>query len=97
ARAALRAPGRRRRDRGGHGSGDRARLLLGRWRRDARGGQLPDHRGGCATALAVPRRDRAVPNDDLIWTGALNDAYRVGGRVGLYDTTLRDGEQTVGV
>jgi isopropylmalate/homocitrate/citramalate synthase len=32
-----------------------------------------------------------------IWTGALNDAYRVGGQVGLYDTTLRDGEQTVGV
>jgi isopropylmalate/homocitrate/citramalate synthase len=33
----------------------------------------------------------------LIWTGTLNDPYRVGGRVGLYDTTLRDGEQTVGV
>jgi isopropylmalate/homocitrate/citramalate synthase len=32
-----------------------------------------------------------------IWTGALNDAYVIGGRVGLYDTTLRDGEQTVGV
>jgi isopropylmalate/homocitrate/citramalate synthase len=32
-----------------------------------------------------------------IWTGALNDAYRVGGSVGLDDTTLRDGEQTVGV
>ncbi len=34
---------------------------------------------------------------ELVWTGSLNDAYRVGGRVGLYDTTLRDGEQTVGV
>jgi isopropylmalate/homocitrate/citramalate synthase len=33
----------------------------------------------------------------MIWTGELNDAYRHGGRVGLYDTTLRDGEQTVGV
>jgi isopropylmalate/homocitrate/citramalate synthase len=33
----------------------------------------------------------------LIWTGGLNDAYRLGGHVGLYDTTLRDGEQTVGV
>src|SRR5438309_9173138 len=34
---------------------------------------------------------------ELIWTGELNDAYAIGGRVGLYDTTLRDGEQTVGV
>jgi isopropylmalate/homocitrate/citramalate synthase len=34
---------------------------------------------------------------DLIWTGSLNDRFRLGGRVGLYDTTLRDGEQTVGV
>jgi isopropylmalate/homocitrate/citramalate synthase len=32
-----------------------------------------------------------------IWTGALNDGYRLGGSVGFYDTTLRDGEQTVGV
>src|SRR5438552_14631330 len=32
-----------------------------------------------------------------IWTGELNDPFRVGGKVGLYDTTLRDGEQTVGV
>jgi isopropylmalate/homocitrate/citramalate synthase len=34
---------------------------------------------------------------DLIWTGAINEPHRLGGRVGLYDTTLRDGEQTVGV
>jgi isopropylmalate/homocitrate/citramalate synthase len=33
----------------------------------------------------------------MIWTGELNDAYRQDGTVGLYDTTLRDGEQTVGV
>ncbi len=33
----------------------------------------------------------------MIWTGELNDRFRVGGHVGLYDTTLRDGEQTVGV
>jgi isopropylmalate/homocitrate/citramalate synthase len=33
----------------------------------------------------------------MIWTGELNDPYRRGGAVGLYDTTLRDGEQTVGV
>jgi isopropylmalate/homocitrate/citramalate synthase len=33
----------------------------------------------------------------LIWTGEINDAHAIGGRVGLYDTTLRDGEQTVGV
>jgi isopropylmalate/homocitrate/citramalate synthase len=38
-----------------------------------------------------------VTADELIWTGSLNDPYRLGGHVGLYDTTLRDGEQTVGV
>jgi isopropylmalate/homocitrate/citramalate synthase len=36
-------------------------------------------------------------SNELVWTGAVNDAHRIGGRVGLYDTTLRDGEQTVGV
>src|SRR5579884_2206743 len=38
-----------------------------------------------------------MADDPRIWTGSLNDPYRIGGRVGLYDTTLRDGEQTVGV
>jgi isopropylmalate/homocitrate/citramalate synthase len=31
------------------------------------------------------------------WTGEINDAQRFEARVGFYDTTLRDGEQTVGV
>lgn len=39
--------------------------------------------------------------DNLIWTGELNTAVvpgsGVSGTVALYDTTLRDGEQTVGV
>jgi isopropylmalate/homocitrate/citramalate synthase len=30
------------------------------------------------------------------WTGELNDAHRFEAEVGFYDTTLRDGEQTVG-
>ena len=31
------------------------------------------------------------------WTGNINDAYRFDAEIGFYDTTLRDGEQTVGV
>lgn len=34
---------------------------------------------------------------DKVWTGSINDDFAVGGSVGFYDTTLRDGEQTVGV
>jgi isopropylmalate/homocitrate/citramalate synthase len=33
----------------------------------------------------------------VIYTGDVNDAFRLEAEVGLYDTTLRDGEQTVGV
>ena len=31
------------------------------------------------------------------WTGAINEPYAFDAQVGFYDTTLRDGEQTVGV
>jgi isopropylmalate/homocitrate/citramalate synthase len=33
----------------------------------------------------------------VIWTGDINRPYALDAEVGLYDTTLRDGEQTVGV
>ena len=33
----------------------------------------------------------------MIWTGEINRPYAFDARVGFYDTTLRDGEQTGGV
>jgi isopropylmalate/homocitrate/citramalate synthase len=33
----------------------------------------------------------------VIWTGELNRPHEIDAKVGFYDTTLRDGEQTVGV
>jgi isopropylmalate/homocitrate/citramalate synthase len=35
--------------------------------------------------------------DKRFWTGPVNDPFRFEAQVGFYDTTLRDGEQTVGV
>ena len=34
---------------------------------------------------------------DGFWTGRVNEPYRFSAEIGFYDTTLRDGEQTVGV
>src|SRR5262249_40660194 len=94
-RAALSAPGRCRHVRGEHGARNRARRVLGRWRRSARRGQLPRDRRRGAKALGLSRRDRPLLTGE-IWTGSVNDAFRVGGSGGLSDTTLRAGEQTVG-
>src|SRR5206468_12910137 len=81
---------------GRDGARDRAGRLLGGRRRPARGGQLLDHVERSGEALSVPGWGGGV-HDDLIWTGSLNDPYSIRGHVGLYDTTLRDGEQTRGV
>ena len=35
--------------------------------------------------------------DNRFWTGTINDPFGFDAEVGFYDTTLRDGEQTVGV
>ena len=103
ARAPVRAPGRRRRGGGGHGSCNRTRMLLAGRRRASPRGQLADHRRRAGEALHVPRRHREggrVIDRTKVWTGdvnrmALEPQPHV--TVGLYDTTLRDGEQTIGV
>ncbi len=59
-RAAVRAPGGRRRDRRADGARDRARLLLEGRRRPARRGQLPHHRRRGREALLVPGRSRRI-------------------------------------
>ena len=38
-----------------------------------------------------------MSSSGAFWTGALNAAHAFSAEVGFYDTTLRDGEQTVGV
>src|SRR6476469_6134530 len=77
-------------------------MLYRRRRGAARRGQLPRH--GCwrRAAFALPGWDRPHVTLDRakVWTGDLNtNALEPQPRVtvGLYDTTLRDGEQTVGV
>src|SRR5439155_23269745 len=89
-------------DRHGNGGCDRARDLLEGRRWPAHRGQLARHGRRAREALLLPRRNRprvSVPRDQL-YLGDLNRRAlepQRRGPVGLYDTTLRDGEQTVGV
>jgi isopropylmalate/homocitrate/citramalate synthase len=45
----------------------------------------------------TPAELRVSAESDRIWTGELNKPFAFDAEVGFYDTTLRDGEQTVGV
>src|SRR5207244_1338949 len=65
---------------------------LGGRRRPAPRGRLPRDRRRSAEALRVAGR---LPMS--FWTGSINEPFAFEARVGFYDTTLRDGEQTVGV
>src|SRR5207302_1634683 len=94
ARAALRAPGGRRDGRGGDGARDRAGDLLAGGRRSTGRGQLPRHGRRTREAVVLPGR---LPVSDRVWTGEINREAAIDAEVGFYDTTLRDGEQAVGV
>ena len=59
-------------------------------------------RGSLRPCMAWCSRARSVATPPAgspmtFWTGELNDPHRFDAKVGFYDTTLRDGEQTVGV
>ena len=84
ARAAVRAPGRRRRDRRGHGSCNRARMLYRRRRRAACRGQFPDHRGRRREALAVPGRHRRLWLTRARQASPLQPSRAPGGRGEIY-------------
>src|SRR3989475_5699967 len=49
----------------------------------------------CSRARSVAMPPAGSPM--TFWTGELNDPHHFDAQVGFYDTTLRDGEQTVGV
>src|ERR687891_2921263 len=77
-------------------------MLYRRRRRAPCRGQLPHHCRRPGEALALPRWDSPGVTLDRskLWTGDLNAKAlepQPRATVGLYDTTLRDGEQTVGV
>src|SRR2546423_3020935 len=55
------------------------------------------HTGSRCSATARERSRRHSTLMPEFWTGELNEPYGLEARVAFYDTTLRDGEQTVGV